>query len=39
MNDTESESDIEETSAGAALSVPVQQVCHFRKVAISNFQF
>jgi hypothetical protein len=39
MNDTESESDIEEIAAGAALAVPMQQVCHFRKVAISNFQF
>jgi hypothetical protein len=29
MNDTESESDIEEISAGAALSVPVQEVCRF----------
>jgi len=27
MNDTESESDIEEISAGAALSVPMQEVC------------
>ena len=29
MNDTESESEVGEISAGAALSVPMQQVCLF----------
>ena len=34
MNDTESESDIEEIAADAALAVPMQEVCHFLSLSV-----